>query len=175
MRNLLLLGLLLVLTACGFQLRGRSDLLLNAFPKIYVASQDPYGSFNKTFLDVLKHSGVELVKNRADAVYILEIQKPQTTIQSVGYGFSNQVSMNTITETLAYRMQARSGRELIPWRTISTVNSFTINTNQALSGTVVPDYLTESMNRDLVYQLIEQLNAWESNENQPRSTHKPAF
>lgn len=165
----------LLLLGCGFKLRGQSEVMLSSLPVVFVKSEDPYGSLNKIFLEVMKRSGVRVVTDPKYALYVIEMKKAESKIESVGYGFSNQVSMNTVTETLTYRMLGRGGKELIPWRTISTVNSFTINTNQALSGTVIPDYLSETMNRDLVYQLIEQLNAWEFNENQLRPTRRPAY
>ncbi len=138
-------------------MRGQSDDAVSTLKLVYIQTTDPYGPLTKTLRSLLKAEKVAIAETAAVAPYTLEIKKGDTKLQSVGYGFSNQVSVNTVTYTMSYRLWGQGSKVLIPWRTVSTVRNFTINTNQALMGTEVPDYILEDMRRSVVRQLIDQL------------------
>lgn len=158
-----------MLAGCGFHLRGYGTLAC-AIRSIYLQSSDPYGPLTKMIASELKAQGVALVQDPCAAPYRLELGVPGKSIQTSGFGFSNQVSVNTLTLSLDFRLLSKAGQVLIPWRTISSVRSFTINTNQALMGNVIPDTLIDTMRRDLSHQLIDQLNSWKIHEDKTRST-----
>ncbi|EKD75517.1 MAG: hypothetical protein ACD_44C00109G0007 [uncultured bacterium] len=160
--------LLSILSACGFHLRGQ-DYCLVLMKSIYIQTSEPYGHLTKTLAAALKSAGVRVVEISNQASYTLDIKKVEKTTESIGFGFSNQVSVNTLTYALTYRLLNHQGRELISPRTIRCVRDFTINTNQALAGNVIPESLLIEMRRDLASQLIGELNAWETNENKSRS------
>ena len=169
-RFFFILFICLLLTACGFQLRGQSDDVVSSLRSIYIQTPDPYGPLTKTMRSVFKAEGVSIASDAKSAPYILAVKRGETSIQSIGYGFSNQVSMNTVTYSFSYSLWSQQNTPLIPWRTVATISNFTINTNQALMGTVIPGYLLADMRRNVVNQMIDQLNAWKLNENQARST-----
>src|SRR3990167_3099507 len=112
-----LYSLCLLLTACGFHLRGQSEDAVNLMKVMFVQSPDPYGALSKTVRSVLKAQGVMLIDNIAQTPYRLEITKSSTGIRSAGYGFSNQVSVNTVSYSFDCRLWGCHNKLLIPWRT----------------------------------------------------------
>lgn len=160
----------LSLTGCGFHLRGCSSEVVSLLKTVYIQSPEPYAPQTRTLSSLLKASGVKIATESTQAPYTLEMQAPSSSLQSAGYGFSNQVSINTVVYRVPYRLLTSKGKEIIPWRTVTVVRNFTINTNQALMGNVVPSYLLEDMRRDAANQIIMQLNAWKLHETQTRST-----
>lgn len=162
-----LIFLLFFLTGCGFHLRGH-DTSICLIKSVYIKSPDPYGSLVKTITSMLKSQGATVAQAPGNATYLLEISAGEKAIQSSGFGLSNQVSVNTLTYSMSYRLLSHTGEVLIPSRLISSVRTFTINTNQALMGNVIPDSLVKTMQRDISNQLLDQLNTWKLNENQTR-------
>ncbi|MBI5447894.1 MAG: hypothetical protein HY939_04115 [Gammaproteobacteria bacterium] len=169
-KMLVLMCVFLCLTACGFQLRGRATNKTNLMHALYIETPDPYGPLSKTLRAMLTAAGVVLVDSAEQAPYKLEMRKSETSFYSVGYGFSNQVSVNTVRYAIPYRLSSRGGEDLIPWRTVDAVRNFTINTNQALMGNVIPPYLLDDMRRDVANQIMMQLSAWKMHETQIRPT-----
>ena len=162
MRILWLICLMLTLTACGFCFRGQEQHLIGPLNTLYLEVDNPYSPLSSELRNILACAHVTLTNCRQQAPYTLEILNENSDIFTGGFGFSNQVSLSTVKYHITYQILNRAGMVIMCPRTVSTQQSFTININQALSGNLIPPSLLNEMRRNVIYQLIDQLNSCET-------------
>lgn len=148
--------LAILLGGCGFELRTGSQYLPQVHA-LYLQTENPYSELTKEVEQTFKIAQVTLLTTPQKAPYVLNLIHDEAVLQTSGYGMSNQVSVNTVTYRLTYQLLGAHGKELIPKRVITVLRTFTINTNQALNGDIIPASLVEDMRHDAIHQLLMQM------------------
>ncbi|MFJ4111298.1 LPS assembly lipoprotein LptE [Pseudomonas sp. NPDC089758] len=108
-RNLLVLGLAIMLSACGFQLRGTGTSELSV-KEMDVSARDAYGPTVTQLRDVLERSGVNL---HTGAPYRLVLTNEQQTQRAASYASSNQSAEYELTTVLSYSILGLNNLELM--------------------------------------------------------------
>ena len=98
-RNLLVMGLAVLLSACGFQLRGTGTSEL-ALKEIDLSARNAYGETVVMMRQVLQSSGVKVT---AGAPYKLVFTNEQTSQRSLSYSGAGRTAENELTTTAVYR------------------------------------------------------------------------
>ena len=85
-RNLLVMGLAVLLSACGFQLRGTGHTEL-AIKELDVTARNSYGETVQQLRQVLENSGVKVYSGAAYNLYLLdEKEEAQQTMGGQSFG-----------------------------------------------------------------------------------------
>lgn len=106
-RNLLVMGLAVLLSACGFQLRGTgtNELVLK---ELDVSARNAYGETVTQLRQTLENSGVHVYNG---ATYKLILVDEKETQRNVSYASAGRASDIELTTTLNYEVQ---GRDQLP-------------------------------------------------------------
>ncbi|MBK4987507.1 MULTISPECIES: LPS-assembly lipoprotein LptE [Pseudomonas] len=108
-RNLLVVGLAVMLSACGFQLRGTGSNELN-IKEMDVSARNAYGPTVVQVRQVLESSGVNV---HAGAPYRLALTNEQERERSVTYNSGNRTAEFELTTELDYSIQGLNNLELL--------------------------------------------------------------
>ena len=108
-RNLLVIGLAVMLSACGFQLRGTGTNELS-IKEMDVSARDAYGPTVTELRQVLKNSGVNV---HTGAPYRLVLTNEQQRERSASYNSGNRTAEYELTTQLNYSIQGLNNLELL--------------------------------------------------------------
>ncbi|AVF54100.1 UNVERIFIED_ORG: LPS-assembly lipoprotein [Pseudomonas parafulva] len=107
-RNLLVVGLAVMLSACGFQLRGTGTSELSV-KEMDVSARNAYGPTVVQLREVLERSGVNV---HAGAPYRLVLTNEQERQRAVTYNSGNRTAEFELTTELDYSIQGLNNLEL---------------------------------------------------------------
>ena len=108
-RNLLVIGLAVMLSACGFQLRGTGSTELSV-KEMDVSARNAYGPTVVQLREVLERSGVNV---HAGAPYRLVLTNEQERERSATYNSGNRTAEYELTTELNYSIQGLNNLELM--------------------------------------------------------------
>jgi LPS-assembly lipoprotein len=160
--RVLALCVALVLSGCGFQLRGAPSF---AFNSIYVA-EAPASALVKELRDNIASSGkVKVLGNPAQlnsAQVVLDIIGDQREKVAVALSTSGQVREFQLRTRVKFRLRTPQGKELIPETELLQQRDISYNESAALSKEAEEGLLYRDMQSDIVQQLMRRLAAVKS-------------
>lgn len=146
--------LLMLLSGCGFQLRGISSF---PFETLHIVANSPVAIELKR--NLLAASTTRLVDDRKEAAAVLEFnERRDKAVLSIGSnGRAREFRLNYV---LTYRVVDQRGREMVPPNSnISIYRDISFNDTQVLSKESEEALLWREMQSDMVQQLIRRLAA----------------
>lgn len=155
--TLLLTAVLTVLlSACGFHLRGASSF---PFKTIFVAGPDstPLGLVLRR--NLTSQSNIQLTTEANDADVVLDIlsERPEKVILSLTVqGFVREYTLNSY---LTFQVRDKSGQVVLPPTTIMASRVISYNENVVLSKAVEEAAFFKEMQGDLAQQIVRRLSA----------------
>ncbi|MEX5342245.1 LPS assembly lipoprotein LptE [Pseudomonas sp. I2] len=108
-RNLLVMGLAIVLSACGFQLRGTGTTEL-AIKELDVSARNAYGDTVTQLRQVLQRSGVNV---HAGAPYRLVLTDERETQRAATYSGGSRSAEYELTTVLSYSILGLNDTQLL--------------------------------------------------------------
>jgi len=151
-RNLLVIGLATLLSACGFQLRGTGDVQF-ALKELDVSARNVYGETVNQVRDVLQTNGVKVY---AGAPYRLVLSDEQENRRAATFTSSARTAEYELTKTLEY--QIRGSKDLLLMSDKLEAQSFyTQDGNNLIGGDQEAAQIRQEMNRELIQQLVLRL------------------
>jgi LPS-assembly lipoprotein len=94
-RNLLVMGLAVLLSACGFQLRGTGTNELS-IKEIDVSARNAYGETVRQLRQTLESSGVKVYTGAPYKLYLADEQESQRILSYAGAGRTGEYQVNTV-------------------------------------------------------------------------------
>lgn len=151
-----ILASVVLISACGFHLRGVSEF---PFKTIYVAGSDstPFGLALRRNLKSQKN--ITLTSDAKEAGVILDIlsERPEKVILSLTVqGFVREYTLNSY---LTFQIRNNQGKLFVPPTTIVVSRVISYNENVVLSKAVEEAALYKDMQSDLVQQIVRRLSA----------------
>lgn len=147
----------LVLSACGWQLRGSLELPKN-LSQLYISAVDSKGALITELRQQLKTNRATLVEREADASYALAILDETKERHTAGVGGDALSSSYEITRKVNYEIRLKNSTNVIKSNAVS-VRSFNYNTSAINSATQEELLLDQEMRRDLAQQILRRLSA----------------
>ncbi len=145
------------LTACAFKLRGQNELP-QGLRVMYLATDNPYGTFELNVRKTLRSSGITLVDSPEQANVILRLGKPDLSSNQGTVGNSNQSRIYNVLYTDTFSVEDTKGKTLIMgWLRAS--RNLTLSANQLIESNNQLPLLEQEMQRDLISQLFNQLTS----------------
>ncbi len=151
-RNLMLVGLSLLLSACGFQLRGTGDDQF-ALTEIDVQARNAYGSTVNEVRQALESRDLRV---HAGAPYRLVLAGEREELRTVSYTRSARSAEYELTLQLDYEIQTASALPLLKNR-LEVQNTYLQDENNLIGSDQEATQIRGEMRRDLVHQLVQQL------------------
>jgi LPS-assembly lipoprotein len=151
-RNLLVIGLATLLSACGFQLRGTGDVQF-ALKELDVSARNAYGETVNEVREVLQNNDVKVY---AGAPYRLVLSNEQENRRAASFTSSARTAEYELTKTLEYEI--RGSKDLLLMSDKLEAQSFyTQDGNNLIGGDQEAAQIRQEMNRELIQQLVQRL------------------
>ena len=155
--TLALLASTLLISACGWQLRGTAEVP-KGLSQLYVAATDHKDLLTIELKKTLKANRVTLVDNSQDANYTLTLNEESKDRRTVSVGSDALSSAYELTLKVAYEIRTKN--TALPTKaTAVSVRSFSYNTASISSAAQEEALLISEMRRDLVQQMLRRLNS----------------
>ncbi|MGQ7815734.1 LPS-assembly lipoprotein LptE [Metapseudomonas furukawaii] len=151
-RNLLVLGLTTLLSACGFHLRGTGDADF-ALTELDVTARNQYGDTVKAVREALEDSEVKV---HAGAPYTLVLAREDESQRTASYTTSARSAEFELTQTLDYEI--RGAQNLLLMADKLTVQKYYVHDSNNLIGSdQEAAQLRQEMRQEMVQQMIMRL------------------
>jgi len=151
LKELISLGLMLMISACGFQLRG--DIQAN-FDSISISGGT--SSFNKTLQRKFRQAGIP-IKSSSEAEKIVEIIKNTFTKTILTLTGTGSVSEYQLDYVVTYRFKSKDG----PWNlpvTIEASRNYTYDDSDILAKDEEEKRLVSGMEDQLIRTMTAQIS-----------------
>ena len=151
-RNLLVIGLATLLSACGFQLRGTGDVQF-ALKELDLSARNAYGETVNEVRDVLQNNGVKVYPG---AQYRLVLSNERENRRAASFTSSARTAEYELTKTLEYEIRGSKDLLLISDK-IEAQSFYTQDSNNLIGGDQEAAQIRQEMNREMIQQLIQRL------------------
>ncbi|TKA90708.1 LPS assembly lipoprotein LptE [Halopseudomonas bauzanensis] len=149
------LGASLLLSACGFHLRGTGVDNVK-LEELNVTARNSYGPTYQSVLEALQVNGVDV---RSSAPYHLQLLNENQERRAVTYTYRATPAEYELTSELTFQISDRQGRPLIGPETFTTYRVY-VNDKDNLIGTSEEEALLHrEMRQDLTRQLMFRLSS----------------
>jgi len=161
-RAVLALGLTVLLSACGFHLRGSNGSFMLPFATMYIGLPDtsPLAIGLKRYIRAIGSTEVVNTKDGADAVLeVLNDPERNRTKTILSLTTSGRVQEYQLGYSINFRVVDKAGNQLLAPTTISLVRPITFDESQVLAKETEEAALYRDMRNDLVQQIMRRLAA----------------
>ncbi|PHV49432.1 hypothetical protein CSQ91_18685 [Janthinobacterium sp. BJB301] len=161
-RAVLALGLTVLLSACGFHLRGSNGSFMLPFATMYIGLPDtsPLAIGLKRYIRAIGSTEVVNTKDGADAVLeVLNDPERNRTKTILSLNPNGRVQEYQLGYSINFRVVDKAGNQLLAPTTISLVRPITFDESQVLAKETEEAALYRDMRNDLVQQIMRRLAA----------------
>lgn len=151
-RNLLVIGLAVLLSACGFQLRGTGTNSL-AIKELDVSARDAYGDVVTQLRQILSNSGVHVYTGAQYKLFLAREDETQRTASYVGSGRSAEYELTTV---LKYEIHG-SKNVLLLEDNVQAQKIFVHDGNNLIGSDQEAAQIRREMRSDLVQKMVARL------------------
>ena len=151
-RNLLLIGLSALISACGFQLRGTGDMQFG-LNEIGLTARNAYGETTKLTRDGLEDNGVRVTDS---APYTLSLVREDQSSRTVSYTSNAQGAESEITKTLEYAILGKNNQTLMSNK-LEVQRSYITDSNNIAGSSESQGQLSGEMTAAIVQQLLGRI------------------
>ncbi len=152
MRKLIPVLMVLLLTACGFQLRGAQPL---PFSSLYIAENWELGAMLRRNIRALGNTQLPATPQEAQAVFTVLGEAREKHILSLSA--TGRVREFQLRYRLAYRVHDLKGREFIPPTEIVLVRDISFADERVLAKEQEEGLLYRDMQNDMVQQVLRRM------------------
>ncbi len=151
-RNLAVVGLALLLSACGFQLRGTGTTSF-ALQEISLQARDSYGETVQALEELLQNSGVRVTP---DARYTLDLVREQSRQRTASYTTAARTAEYELTQILDYQIRGPQSTVLLEDQ-VEVSKVYVHDSSNLISSDQEASQLRREMRRELLQQLSMRL------------------
>ena len=151
-RNLMVIGLAVLLSACGFQLRGTGSADF-ALKEIDLQARNAYGETVKQVRQVLDNSGVKV---HTGAPYTLNLANEKESKRTASYTSNARSAEYELTTTLDYEIRGEKNLLLLSDK-LEVQSVYVHDENNLIGSGQESAQLRQEMRRELIQQLSLRL------------------
>ena len=151
-RNLLVMGLAVLLSACGFQLRGTGTNQLT-ITELDVSARNAYGDTVRQLRQVLEHSGVKITPN---APYKLVLTDEKETQRAASYTGNTGTAEYQLNSVVNYEIQGQNHLVLLSDK-VEAYKVYLQDGSNVAGSNQEGVMIRKEIRRDLIQQLVLRL------------------
>ncbi|KZN18007.1 MULTISPECIES: LPS assembly lipoprotein LptE [Pseudomonas] len=151
-RNLLVMGLAVLLSACGFQLRGTGTTEL-AIKELDLSARNAYGETVTQLRQVLESSGVKVYSGAPHKLVLTDEQESQRILSYAGAGRTGEYQMTMV---LNYDIRGQSNLPLLSDK-LEVQKVFIHDGNNLVGSDQEANDARKEMRRELVQRMMLRL------------------
>jgi len=152
-RNLLVMGLAVLLSACGFQLRGTgtNDLTIK---ELDVSARNAYGDTVTQLRQVLENSGVHVYTGATYKLFLVDERETQRNLSYASAGRASDIELNT---ALSFEIQGRDHLPLMGDK-LQVQKVVSHDGNNLVGSDSEIQQVRKEMRRELVQRMVLRLS-----------------
>ena len=157
-RMLSLTALLVMLCACGFQLR-KEAVLPPGMGTVVVQGADPFSPLGRDLTAALERAGSKVVEKPGNDIAVLNVtaNRLSTDVLSVGGNArANEYSMRYHVE---FNVVDSAGKAILDTQVIELSREYTFDATQATAVAAEEDLLRKELQREMVQSIMRRLDA----------------
>jgi len=145
----------LVVSGCGFQLRGQATY---AFQSVYV--QSPAGSFTAELRRALEGAGsAALLDDPAKAQVVLDIQLVANDKAVLSLSSGGRAREFALAKRVQFRLRDKDGNEWLPSDVVVVRRTYLYDDTERLAREIQEQRLEREMQTDAIAQIVRRLQA----------------
>ena len=150
-----ILAIALMLTACGFQLRGEAVM---PFKTLYIEAANQSSPLIADLRHMLENNHVQLTRaaDKAEVILNIESEIPEKQILTLGSG--GRVSEYLLRYRVSLRAYDNEQREWLPADELTISRDFIYDDSQILAMQTEETQLYQSMRSDMAQQIMRRLS-----------------
>ena len=148
----------LLLSACGFELRGEARLP-PVMQKTWLQLADDSSTFSRELVLVLRGSGIELVGAPDQATAELRVFDERMQREALTISGQARVREFALVFDIDFELRQADGEVLIPRETLRLVRDYSFDEQEILAATREEEFLQAEMRRAMASQLLRRLEA----------------
>jgi LPS-assembly lipoprotein len=156
--TLLLLGLLLLLSACGFRLRG-NVVVPPQMQETYIKGAAAFSDLGIELKKALERSGAKVVAGPGVASAQLNIASEQLKRRVLSVDKDGRASEYELTYEVMFELRDNAEKVLVPMQTISPIRDYKFDPNNVLAKDTEEVQLRKSLVSYTVQQMMRRLEA----------------
>ena len=150
--------LLLTQASCGFRLR-HTWPIPNELHVVYLQTNTPYSYLTLQFKKMLRSLNVRLVDNPADASITMKLYNEEYSTTIVSDSASASTKEYQLNYQISYELLNKSGEKIYGPQNVKAYRYLLISEDQVLSSTNESQVSQQEMQRDVLYQILNQLSS----------------
>jgi LPS-assembly lipoprotein len=158
MRALTLIGLILLLSACGFQLRGEARLP-PAMAETWLNVPDDSTAFVRELTLMLRANGVEVVDRPGAQSAELRIFNERIFREALTISGQARVREFVLVFDLDFELVTADGEALIPRETLRLMRDYSFDEQEILAATREEEFLRNDLRQSMATRLLRRLEA----------------
>ncbi len=155
---ILLSSLCILLTSCGFHLRGQ-NALAPQIHVLYLKSNNPYGLFEARLRKTFNMYGITFVDDPEQTPLTLQIEQSNLSYFQTTVGSSSQATIYSVSYKVIIAITDSSGKIIVPSKNIDSDAFLTLNPNQLLTSNNQIDILGQQLQLDVINRIVDILNS----------------
>lgn len=154
------LGLSLLLSGCGFQLRGMSTDMVN-LQELRIESRDTFSELHQGVQQALEDNGVRITSS---APYRLQLLSEDRQRVAVSYTSRSAPAEYELTNNLRFQISDTQGRALVGPETLTARRVFVTDRDNITGSNEEEALLQTELRRDLIRQMLFRLSSLSESE-----------
>lgn len=150
--------MLILLSACGFQLQTRAELPME-MQQTRLEIQGPYSRFAQRLETLLEQNGVHVVES-GDQAAILEVPLNRTRKQIQSIGDDARVREYLISHTVHFRLLDKDGKEMIPLQIFEQSRVYSFNEQDILAAEREDEFLRNELSDSLAGMVVRRIGTY---------------
>ncbi len=156
--GLFILTVMLLVSACGFQLQTRAELPPE-MQRTRLEVKSPESEFARRLEVHLEQSGVKVVTVLGDAA-ILEVPLNRTRKEIQSIGDNARVREYLVRHTVQFRLLDSEGKEMIPLQTFEQSRVYKFNEQDILAAERENEFLRDDLADSLARMVVRRLGTY---------------
>ncbi|MEH6558967.1 MAG: LPS assembly lipoprotein LptE [Oceanicoccus sp.] len=157
--RLLFVAAIVLLSGCGFQLRGNVDLPEGVEP-IYIGGIDRHSQLALELQNLLTSSGIQLTNQVSDANYQLKILNSTSNKRSTALGEGALIVEYQLIETVNFELLSKNGQRVLGPHKITERRIMPNDPNKVVSSNEEEKILRREMLQNLAAKVVRQLQSF---------------
>ena len=154
----LVLIMCLLITGCGFHLRGSLDIP-ESLKTVYISPYEPYEPFQAELRCRLLDNNVKILNSRENNVTVLEVSRPNTNEEALAFSSSGEVQRFRLILSVSYSYLPSGDNAKRIHRTITRTRELNRTNNMLLSNEGEIQIVKRDLLNEAVTELLRQITA----------------
>jgi LPS-assembly lipoprotein len=157
-RSFFLITTLLLLTGCGFHLRGNFSIP-PALQRLSIQPHQPYDPFQRQLQKILTSNDVHLQERNNKALTTLSILTQDFSERTIAYGADGQPNRAILQYLVTYQILDPQNTINADERRVQVEREITLNPNETLGTDQTRNHLKNDLYLDAAFALTRQLSS----------------